>query len=91
MGSSTKFSQDKTTSCFILCDCKSEVLVIEYDHQYKIAELAIFAHHASAYRMSFWQKMRYIWQVLVYSKPYSDQMILNTKQIKDLKQFVNSV
>lgn len=83
-----KFEKNKTE--FILCDCKNEVLVIEYDNEYDFAELSIYESVSSyAYRMSFWQKLRYIFQVLVNGRPYSDQIILTKKQLKDLSSFIN--
>ena len=83
-----KFEKNKTT--FILCDCRSEVLVLEHDIEYGITELSIYENMASyAYKVSFWQKLRYIYQVLVHSRPYSDQIILNQEQLKELAMFIN--
>ena len=83
-----KFEKNKTE--FILCDCKSEVLVIEYDNEYDFAELSIYENFSSyAYKMSFWQKLRYIYQVFVNGRPYSDQIILNKTQLKNLSSFIN--
>jgi hypothetical protein len=87
MGCVTKYDKDKTTSVFVPCDCQNEILYIEYDHEYKIADIAIY-HHGNTNRMSLWKKLRYIWQVLVHSKPYSDQMVLTDRQLKDLKEFL---
>jgi len=33
--------------------------------------------------------LRYIYQVLVHNRPYSDQIILNNEQLKDLAMFIN--
>jgi transglutaminase/protease-like cytokinesis protein 3 len=85
-----KFEKNKTT--FILCDCRSEVLVLEHDIEYGLTELSIYENMSSyAHKMSFWQKLRYIYQVLVHNRPYSDQIILNSNQIKDLKNFLLSI
>jgi hypothetical protein len=83
-----KFEKNKTT--FILCDCRSEVLVLEHDIEYGITELSIYENMASyAHKMSFWQKLRYIYQILVKNRPYSDQIILNQEQLKELAMFIN--
>lgn len=83
-----KFEKNKTT--FILCDCRSEVLVLDHDSEYGLTELSIYENMSSyAHKMSFWQKIRYIYQVLVHNHPYSDQIILNKQQLKDLGIFIN--
>jgi hypothetical protein len=88
--SMVKFKKNKTS--FILCDCKSEVLVLEYDNEYDLMELSIYENLSSySHKMSFWQKLRYIYQILVHNRPYSDQIILNSSQIKYLKDFLLSL
>jgi transglutaminase/protease-like cytokinesis protein 3 len=83
-----KFEKNKTT--FILCDCRSEVLVLEHDIEYGLTELSIYENMSSyGHKMSLWQKLRYIYQVLVHNRPYSDQIILNQDQLKDLGMFIN--
>lgn len=90
MGSVTDLKKNKTT--FLLCDCRSEILVIEYDEELDIADLALY-ENASSYcsKMSFWQRLRYIWQILWHKKPYADQMQLSRKQILELRSFLNSI
>jgi hypothetical protein len=83
----TRFEKNKTT--FILCDCRSEVLVLDHDFEYGLTELSIYENISSyGHKMSFWQKLRYIYQVLVHNRPYSDQIILNKEQLKDLGSFI---
>jgi hypothetical protein len=83
-----KFEKNKTI--FILCDCRSEVLVLDHDFEYGLTELSIYENMSSyGHKMSFWQKLRYIYQVLVHNRPYSDQIILNQDQLKDLGMFIN--
>lgn len=86
--SMVRFEKNKTS--FILCDCRSEVLVLDHDFEYELTELSIYENMSSyGHKMSFWQKLRYIYQVLVHSRPYSDQIILNKDQLKDLGMFIN--
>ena len=90
MGSITNLKENKTL--FIPCSCKSEILVIEYDHEWNIADLAIFENNTNySNKMSLWQRLRYCFQVLAYKKPYADQMVLDKKQLKDLKEFLNEL
>lgn len=77
---------------FTVCDCGSELLYIEYDPEIKTAELAIFEVSSSfRNKMTFKQKIRYIWQVLIHNKPFGDQIILSNKSIQELKHFLNKV
>jgi hypothetical protein len=88
--SMTSFDQNKTL--FLTCDCGSEVLRIEYDHEIEMADFAVFSHDtATRHRMSLWQRLRYACQVLFYKKPYADQMVLNKKQLVELKHFLESL
>jgi hypothetical protein len=85
-----RFEKNKTT--FILCDCRSEVLVLEYDDEYDLMEMSIYESLSSySHKMSFWQKLRYAYQILVKSRPYSDQIILNKQQIKHMIDFLTSI
>ena len=90
MGSITNLSENK--SLFIPCSCKSEILVIEYDHEIQLADLAIFENYTNySHKMSLWQRLRYCLRVLVHKKPYADQMVLDNKQLKDLQKFLSSL
>lgn len=89
MASITKYNKDHTTSTFVPCDCKSEILYIEYDHEWKIADFCIYYTNSGyANNLSIYQKLRYIWRVLFYGKVYSDQIMLTDKQLKELKKFL---
>jgi hypothetical protein len=85
-----KDQKNNYRTLFIRCDCHSEVLVIDYDGSFKMIELSIFSSLLS-FKMSFWQKIRYIYQIIKYGKPYTDQIILHQKQIDELKAFLNSI
>ncbi len=90
MGSLTNLKTNKTL--FLLCDCHSEILVIEYDHSLKLADLAIYENFVSMKnKLSLWQKWRYCWYVLWHNKPYSDQIVLNNKQLLDLRNFLSGL
>lgn len=87
MGSTTNLKTNKTL--FIPCDCRSEILMIEYDHEYKMADLAIYQTGTSFNtKMSLWQRLRYCWRVLWHKQPYADEMMLDNKQLLDLKKFL---
>lgn len=90
MGSITNLKTNKTL--FIPCGCKSEILVIEYDHEIDTADLAIYEHYISyKNKLSLWQIIRYCCQVIFCKKPYADQIVLDRNQLKDLKRFIDSL
>jgi hypothetical protein len=90
MGNLKNLKENKTL--FIPCGCRNEVLMIEYDHDSKIADFAIYQHELSyRYMMSLWQRICYCWMVLVYKKPYADQIVLDNKQLLDLRNFLDTL
>lgn len=83
---------DSNRTVFIPCDCKEEILVIDYDHAIKMADVAIYeSRRTLMYKLSLWQRIRYSWRVLVYGKPYGDQLVLSNKQLKELKSFLSEL
>jgi hypothetical protein len=83
----TRFEKNKTE--FILCDCGSEILLIDYDNDLKLADFCIFKFRPDV--LSFWQRMRYIFRILIYGKPYSDQMVLTDNQLKQLRDYLDNL
>lgn len=81
---------DQNNIYFELCGCKSEVLVLEYDKEIGLVDLAIYEHSISfRNKMSWFQKLRYIWQVCRHNRPYNDQIVLDKNQIQKLKLFLD--
>jgi len=88
LGNNTKTPQNNIH--FELCGCKSEVLVLEYDKEFNLIDLAIYEHSISfRNKMSWFQKLRYIWQVMRYNRPFNDQIVLDSNQIQRLKVFLD--
>lgn len=84
----TRFPNQNNT-IFSLCDCRSEVLVIDYDKEVSCADLCIYKS-VNIY-LSFWQKMRMIFRILTKGTPYSDQIILSKKQLLEVKEFIELI
>lgn len=77
---------------FIRCDCDSEILVVRYDGEFDMLDLCIYETRTSVKRnMSWYQKLRYIYQLLRYGQPYTDQLILKREQIEELKGFLDTI
>lgn len=81
-----------THTLFTLCSCHNEILLIEYDHDIKMADLAIYERGVCfKTKMSLWQKIRYCWKVLYSGRPYSDEIMLDKKQLLEIKSFIDSL
>lgn len=90
MSSLIKFQKNKTQ--FILCDCANEILFVEYDEEYEMADIAIFETRSSFEASKSWyQKLRYCYRILTGKDAYSDQMMLTKDQMRQLKDFLESV
>lgn len=90
MTSKVNLNQNKIF--YMLCDCDSEVLVINYDNEIGIADLAIYeSNYGFKSKMSLWQRLRYCWRVLVYKSPYSDQIVLKKNHLLGIKNFIDSL
>lgn len=89
MSSLTRFT-NKDNTIFTVCDCGKEILKIDYDKEYDIADLAIYRTNHSGY-MSFWQKIGCIWKIFVSGNPYNDQIILKKSHLLEIKNFIDSL
>lgn len=90
MGNITNFKTNKTV--FIPCDCMNEILMIEYDHELRFATFAIYYHNIKiSNKLSLWQRIKYIIQIIVYGDLFNDQIVLNDKQLKELKLFISTL
>jgi len=87
MGTVTNFSKDHIIC--VLCDCNQEVLVLNYDEKSKTLDLAMYESYAAYKNNSSWfQKIRYIWKILTDRRLYTDQIVINHQQIKDISKFL---
>lgn len=80
---------DINHTIFIPCDCRGEILFIEYDHNTSTADVAVYENMSVIkHRLSLWQRIRYATRCLLYGRPYGDQLIMNKKQLKELQVFL---
>lgn len=90
LGFGKKSKKTVNNTHFELCSCKSEILVLEYDPEIGLMDCAIYHHGVSIeHKMSWYQKLRYVWQVLINNKPYADQIVFDRTQIQNLKVFLD--
>lgn len=86
----SNFSSNKTI--FFQCNCSQEVIVIEYDHKNQFASVALYETKSSYdHKLSLWQRIRYCLRCLVSGYVYHDQIMLDNKQLKELKLFLVSL
>lgn len=90
MGYETKYDKDKISTIFTLCGCGNEILLIQYDHDYQIADICIFGSY-NHHKMNFWQKIKYIFQMLWVGYPYKDQTMLDKNQLHEIKKFLDTI
>lgn len=82
----------KFFTAFIRCNCDSEVLAVRYDGEYDLLDLCILETKGSfQYKMTWWNRLRYIYQVLKTGQPFSDQIVLEHEQIQELAGFLNKI
>lgn len=90
MGITIDLKENRTI--FIPCDCKNQVLSIEYDHQAGLANLAIYENWQSYnHKLSLWQKIKTCCNIFAKNRIRPDQMVLNNKQLRDLGLFIRSL
>lgn len=79
-------------AAFIRCDCDNEVLVVRYDGELDSLDLCLFETQSSfKYKMSWSQKLRYLYNLFKTGQPFTDQIILQRQQIEELKGFLNTL
>lgn len=85
-----KFREFRTA--FIHCDCKEEMLIAYYDGEYDLLELSVYETSASfKSKKSWFQRLRYAYQILRYGEPYTDQIVLKRDQIEELQGFLKHI
>lgn len=83
---------NKFFTAFIRCNCDNEVLAVRYDGEYDLLDLCVLETKASFMsKMSLWQKLRYIYQIFKTGQPFTDQIVLDRTQIKELSGFLNKI
>jgi hypothetical protein len=51
--------------------------------------LSLFERGLSGRVLPWRERLRWCWQILIHGKPWSDFLILNTENQKQLKEFLN--
>lgn len=81
----------KIISDYIICECHSEILYIEYDESIKQADLCIYHSCDYGSKLSWKNRIRYCWKVMSTGKPYSDQMVVSRAGLRKLKNLLGKI
>lgn len=82
--------KDEKDSTFLICDCFSHGLLVEKFEGEKEVSLSLFEKGLNGRILGCSERLRWCWQILRYGKPWSDFIILNTDNQKQLKQFLDT-
>jgi len=86
----TKFRNNKTI--FFQCGCFQELIVIDYDHIEKLADISIYeTKNSYLHKLSLWQKLKCMIRCFYNGDHHHDQIVLNHKQLLELKTFLASI
>lgn len=82
----------KNKELFLACECCSEILYLNFDHELQMMDISIFSSQNSYdHNRSIWFKIRTIWNILRYGRVYSDNMIISKVQLLDIKKFIDNI
>ena len=82
--------KDEKDSAFLICDCCSPGLLVEKFEGEEEVSLSLFERGLDGRILSWSSRLRWCWQILRYGKPWSDFIILNTENQKQLKNFLDN-
>ena len=76
-------------SIFLICDCYEHGLLVEKFKDENEVSLSLFERGLSGRVLPWRERLRWCRQILIHGKPWSDFLILNTENQKQLKEFLN--
>ena len=80
--------KEEKDSIFLICDCFSHGLLVEKFKDEEEVSMSLFERGLSGRILPLRERIRWCWQILRYGKPWSDFVILNTENQKQLKEFL---
>lgn len=75
----------------IRCSCYHELLHLDWDEELQLLDMSVWKPYSTDCKLSWRQRLRYCWQILVGGRPYGDQVVLEKQQIADLVDYLMSV
>ena len=75
---------------FIKCECAGEGMSVEHDPKDDLYYFSYWSYGIGSEKLSWRQKIRYCWQVLIKGKPFNDELIFKQNQVNELVDFLAS-
>jgi len=76
-------------STFLICDCHSHGLLVEKFKGEEELHISLFERGLSGRTLNWSERLRWIWQIVRYGKPWSDYVILDKEKTNKLVKFIN--
>ena len=76
---------------YVQCDCGAEHIFItpqDFDNLDEGLYMAILANEYA--KVSFWNRFRHIWYILIHGVPYTDQVCLDYNEVKQLEKYLSN-
>lgn len=74
---------------FIVCDCYSHGLWIERFKEDESVFINLFERGTTGKKLSFTEKLKWCWQILIHGHPWTDMIILDKDKQKALVEFLS--
>lgn len=79
----------KEDSVFLMCDCHSHALYVEKFKDEEEVCISLFEHGYDGKRMTWFERLRWCYRIIIHGHPWTDSVILNTENQTKLKEFLN--
>jgi hypothetical protein len=75
---------------FIKCACYGHLMELEYDREYNQYYLTIWSSGFKREKLSWYDRIRWIWNILKTGNPWSDMFIINESTRKEIVEFLDN-
>jgi hypothetical protein len=82
---------NKEIKDYIECSCYSEGVFIQYESDEKLTYISFYKLGANPVSLNWWNKLRYICQVIFKGAPFHDQLILKDTEVKKLHSVLGKI
>lgn len=76
---------------FVKCSCSGEALEFVWDKENNMMDIAMWKQGFNTYRLSWHEKLRWIWHIIIKGDIWTDCIILDKKDVVKVKKYFNSL
>jgi hypothetical protein len=76
---------------FVICDCFCHALCCQFDKLDNELYLSMWHRSPGVSKWGWWQRLRWVWHVLITGEPYYDELVLNKESTKELIEYLQSL